>query len=123
MDVFEKQEQENPEAGLPNVHPIVTLVGEEYRAAEEGKRSMDPTKISISRSTDLCRERRSANPRLNKQLTLMTLYHLLKDQEDNFWWLPGIPDPSEEDESDREDDDDDGMQERPGALLYFSLHF
>ena len=122
MDVFEKQEQENPEAGPPNVHPIVTLVGEEYRAAEEGKRSMDPTKISISRSADLCRERRSANPRLNKRLTLMTLY-LLKDQEDDFWWLPGIPDPSEEDESDREDDDDNGMQERPGALLYFSLHF
>ena len=122
MDVFEKQEQENPEAGPPNVHPIVTLVGEEYRAAEEGKRSMDPTKIGISRSVDLCRERRSANPWLNKRLTLMTLY-LLKDQEDDFWWLPGIPDPSEEDESDREDDDDDGMQERPGALLYFSLHF
>jgi hypothetical protein len=85
MDVFDKQKVENPEWPPPNIHPIVTLIGREYKASEDEGHSMNPEQCSTASSMDMCREIRNANPQLDKQLTLMSLYKHLNAQGEDFW--------------------------------------
>jgi hypothetical protein len=120
MDVFERQEKINLELALPNVHPIVTLVGQ---ATEEENHPMNLEMMNTAHSMDLCCQRCDANPLLDKSLSLMSLQKWLKLQEQgtDFWWLPGIQDPSEEQSEDEEDEENNNeYNEGTQALSVFT---
>ena len=104
MDVFMKQQAECPHWKPPRVHPMVTLVAEEYKRSDLQNCDMDLARISTARSKEICQERRIANPLLSHSLTHMSLWQLLKSQGEEFWWMPGIQDENDMDE----DEDEEG---------------
>jgi len=96
-EVFDKQREEHPEWPSPHVHPIIALVGKEYKRSVAEESPMDPERMSTAESMSLCRKRRESNRDLSKQLSNMTLYKYLSSQEAVTWWLPGTPDPDDTD--------------------------
>ena len=104
-DVFAKQQQEQPTWTRPLVHPIISLVIQEYKRSERESCPMDPTMISVARCKELCQKRRDKLPNLHRRLSHKSLPKLLKEQGTEFWWFPGIPEPDDDEEDEEEEED------------------
>ena len=98
VDIFLKQQQEQPTWSHPYAHPIVSLVVQEFKCLELEDSPMDPTNMSIAHSKELCQQRRDTFLNLSHHLSHKALPKLLKQQGTGFWWMPSIPDPDKEEE-------------------------
>ena len=70
----------------PRLHPVVQLIGGEWREASDNKRDIDWTSLTVANVTQLCRHHASMNPGWNIALTAENLDGYLGDIPPNQLW-------------------------------------
>jgi hypothetical protein len=114
----------HPDKPLPRVHPLINLIGEEYRLTdEENRKIVNFHAFARDVWVPVAKVVKATEPTWPNQLTNLRLTSLIKNQDGDHWWLPGDPGPDEtEDDDDEMEDDDDEMG--TGAYCpYLRYHF
>ena len=98
---------------VPRTHPIIDLIGEEFRRADlaDPKEVPDFRAFSTARVTRACKAARTANPRWNAKLTMSTLPVLLNNKISEHWWLPSAKEKVAEEPEQEPDGEADGEAE------------
>jgi hypothetical protein len=85
--------EKHPEKPFPRAHPIITLIGEEFLAADMEKRPLiDIRAFTTAIWTKRAQEVKVKEPQWPTKLTMLGLPALLEHQTCDHWWLPGEPD-------------------------------
>ena len=101
----------HPDRPLPHVHPLINLIGEEYKLADnENHKIINYHAFNRDVWVSLAKKLKATEPTWPNQLTNLCLTSLIKNQDGDHWWLPGDLDSDEmEDEDDEMEDKDDEM--------------
>jgi hypothetical protein len=114
----------NSEAGPLRIHPIITLIGEEWDRAGDARTAADFSAFSIAKVSELCASVEAEHPKWNAKLFKTDLPTLLEAQDSVHWWLPGEEEEDEEEEEEEEEDEDEDEDEDevPGVYyIYYTL--
>jgi hypothetical protein len=95
----------NEDSGTPRIHPIIALIGEEWRHAGETNAAPDFNAFGLAKVAEQCQLGAAEHPKWIAKLHKVDLSHLLWSQHSIHWWLPG------EQMEDKEDDDDEVEEE------------
>ena len=95
------------------IHPIITLIGEEWQRAGEQNTTPNFNAFSLAKVATQCKLGAAEHPQWISKLHRVNLSHLLWSQNSVHWWLPG--EKMDEEEEDNDDDDEEDEEELPGA--------
>ena len=73
----------------PRTHPIIDLIGEEFRRADSMKPKQQPdfNAFGTTRVSKACKATRAAHPRWNTKLTMVSLVMIMDNYESEHWWV------------------------------------
>ena len=110
----------HPDEDLPRAHPLINLIGEEYkRMDDENRKIINYRAFTRDVWVPLAKAVKATKPEWPNQLTNLRLTSLMKNQTCEHWWLPGDPDADEvEDEDDEMEDEDDEMGDQGAYCIY-----
>jgi hypothetical protein len=102
-------------AAVPRVHPVITLVYDEWRRAAATNRGPDYSAFSMAKIVNRCKSYAKEHPRWHADLSRQDLDTLLDDEDSDQWWFPGDQDDDGEYEEEEEEYEED-------AIGAYSMH-
>jgi hypothetical protein len=115
-EIFDQHEILYAAEDFPRVHPIITVVGEEWgRMEEENRHTLNFHAYSSAQWLDRSSVTKLKQTEWPTRLTMTSLPKLLKYQKCHCWWLPGAS-------HEQEDEEDDNMNDPGTSHIALTCH-